>query len=280
MKRISTKTFALTTTLFFAACGGTESDDDGANNTLDVPQTVVRSGALVDVDGTPSATGAISIRTDGAGKRYVYLGPDFVQAMGPGDTELRLAKGSGNVADQIAADASNVSVAIGVIPNASSGAFLFEVPSNVDDTAFGFAVVWCPTAGVNFGVASFGGTGNRMFSAALTNVDGTPSATGSVTIRETGAGMFTLELGADFAQAMGPGDTEIRLAKGDDNIADQISADANSVSASLGIVPNGASGAMSFTFSQAEPSDFGYVVIWCPTAGVNFGVGDLSAVAN
>lgn len=265
--------------LGLAACGGTEEGDDG-NNTIDIPQTVVRSAGLMNIDGTPSATGSVSIRTDAAGKRYVYLGKDFVQAMGPGDTELRLAKGSNNVADQQAADGSSVSPAIGIIPNGASGDFLFEIPAGVDDAAFGFVIVWCPTAGVNFGVGSFGEAGNRQWTATLVNVDGTPSATGMVTITETGVGSFKLELGSDFAQAMGPGDTEIRLARTSDNVADQLAADDSSASGSLGIVPNASSGAMSFDFSGAEPSDYGFVIIWCPTAGVNFGVGGLAPVNN
>ncbi len=263
------------------ACGGSEDGDDGNNNnTTDIPQTVVRSAGLTNIDGTPSATGSVSIRTDAAGKRYVYLGKDFVQAMGPGDTELRLAKGSNNVADQQAADGASVSPAIGIIPNGASGDFLFDIPAGVDDASFGFVIVWCPTAGVNFGVGSFGEAGNRQWSATLTNVDGTPSATGMVTITETGVGSFKLELGSDFSQDMGPGDTEIRIAVGNSNVADQIAADDSSVSAALGIVPNGSSGAMSFDFTGAEPSDFGYVIIWCPTAGVNFGLGALAAVNN
>ncbi|MEQ8275978.1 MAG: DM13 domain-containing protein [Deltaproteobacteria bacterium] len=263
------------------ACGGDEGDDgNNNNNNTDIPQTVLRSAGLTNIDGTPSATGTVTIREDAAGKRFVYLGTDFVQGMGPGDTELRLAAGSNNVADQQAADGASVSPAIGIIPNGATGDFLFEIPAGVDHENFNFVIVWCPTAGVNFGVGTFGDAGNRSWTASLVDVDGTPSATGMVTITETGVGQFKIDLGADFAQAMGPGDTEIRLARDMTNAGDQIAADATSVSDSVGIVANGSSGAMSFDFTGAEPSDFGYVIIWCPTAGVNFGVGGLSAVSN
>ena len=264
-----------------AACGDDNDPNDGNNgNPTEIPQTVVRSGNLTNVDGTPSATGSISVRTDDDGKRYIYLGTNFVQEPGPGDTELRLARGSNNIADQVDADSTSVSPSIGIIPNGSSGEFLFEIPAGVDDTEFNFAVIWCPTAAVNFGVASFGDAGTRQFSSMLANVDGTPSATGTVTIRETGIGTFTLELAADFVQEQGPGDTEIRLAKGNGNVAEQRDADATSVSDALGVISNGASGSMSFDFSGADPSDFPYVIIWCPTAAVNFGVGSLSSVPN
>ncbi len=139
-----------------AACGSdTEpANTNNSNNTATIPGTVLRSGSLTNVDGTPSATGSISMRMDDAGKKYLYLSSDFVQEMGPGDTELRLAKAGTSIAEQMAADASNVSPAIGIIPNAATGEFLFEIPDSVDASSFSHAIVWCPTAGVNFGAGS------------------------------------------------------------------------------------------------------------------------------
>ncbi len=247
------------------------------NNNNNVPETVVRASSLSNVDGTPSATGSVSIRTGADGKRFIYLGTDFAQEMGPGDTEVRLAMGGGNAGEQLMADANSVSPSLGIIANGSEGEQLFEIPSSVDDTTFSHVIIWCPTAGVNFGVAEFGGGGSgATFTGTLANVMGTPSATGAVTITETSAGNYTITLGADFAQEMGPGDTEIRLAKGDGNVAEQIMADAANVSSSLGIITNGASGTMTFDFSGSNPADFSHIIIWCPTAGVNFGAGAIS----
>jgi hypothetical protein len=265
--------------LGIAACGSDPEpgNSNNTNNNKAVPGTVVRSGSLTNVDGTPSATGSISVRTDDAGKTYLYLSADFVQEMGPGDTELRLAKAGTSIADQMAADASSVSAAIGIIPNASTGTFLFEIPSSIDAASFSHAIVWCPTAGVNFGVSNFGNGSTRTFGATLANVDGTPSATGSVTLTETSAGTFMISLGADFVQEMGPGDTEIRLAKAASNIADQMAGDPASVSDALGVVPNAHTGARTFEITGIEPGDYGHLIIWCPTAGVNFGAGSISA---
>ncbi len=233
--------------------------------------TARRSGTLMNVDGTPSATGFVGFGTNATGM-VAQLGMDFVQEMGPGDTELRLAMSDENVGDQIAADAANVSPAIGIIPNASTGTFTFDLPAGVDPLAFTHAIIWCPTAAVNFGVAELG-----TVAGTLANVEGTPSATGSITIAANATGGYTVSLGADFVQEMGPGDTEIRLAAGDGNVAEMIAEDAGSVSAALGIIPNAATGARSFDVSIPNLASYTHAIIWCPTAAVNFGAGAISA---
>lgn len=278
--------FALILAMALAGCGETDGNNDNsttANNTannggLDVPQTVVSSGSFTDVADTPPATGAISVREDDDGTLYVYLGADFMQGEGPGDTELRLAKGDGNAGEQLEADSSSVSEPIATIANGASGEMLLEIPGSVNVADFSYAIIWCPTAGVNFGVAEIGDAGTDLasWSGTIEPVADSPMASGGVTIEEQANGEFKITLGADFMQGEGPGDTEVRLAMGSDNAAAQLESDPNSVSDAIGTVANGASGTQEFTISM-DPSSYTHLIIWCPTAGINFGVAELAA---
>ena len=252
--------------------GTTPMMDGGAVETMGTP---IAGTSLMDVDGTPSATGFVQI-VDVGGEIHALIDSDFVSAMGPGDTELRFARADTNLGDQMSADASSVSAAVGIIANGSMGtAYDFVVPSSIDLSDLQYAVIWCPTASLNFGVGQLAG---RV--ATLEDVDGTPSATGSVRMAPNASGGFTLTLGADFVQAMGPGDTEVRLAMGSGNVAEQMSASADSVTAPLAIIPNAATGTQTIEIpASIDVADFSYVIIWCPTASVNFGVGELSSFA-
>ena len=151
----------LALTGLLAACGG---DDDANNNTNTNNNTNNNAGVLTEVrsaafvadgaGGTPDATGTARISRGEGGKLYVELGADFKQEEGPGDTQLLLARGMNNIAEQRDADASSVSAVVGTITNGATGAQTFTVPDGVDVDQFDYAIVWCPTAGVNFGAAS------------------------------------------------------------------------------------------------------------------------------
>jgi len=268
-----------------AACGSDGDNQNSNNNTNNAGNiTTLKSGSLVadGAGGAPDATGQISLGRDSVGTHFIVLGTDFKQEMGPGDTQLILARTSDNVQAQRDADASSVSAAIATISNGFSGAATFEVPDGVDATAFDFIIVWCPTAGVNFGAAqlgeSAGGTMTVVRQAGLVadGSGGAPDATGMVQVVRDNAGKLYVALGSDFSQEMGPGDTQLILARSADNVQAQRDADVASASGSLGTIPNGGSGAMQFEVpSSVDLDDFDYVIVWCPTAGVNFGAAEL-----
>ncbi len=157
--------FILCVSVGAAACGdddGSTSSDAGTGSAPSTTDTSDASSALsptaeaqlMDVEGTPSATGLVQIGTNAAGETVVELGSDFMQATGPGDTELRLAQTDENVQEQLDADPMSVSPALGIIPNGGSGSFSFTVPSSIDVNDFDNVIIWCPTAGVNFGVGT------------------------------------------------------------------------------------------------------------------------------
>lgn len=269
--------------LSLAACGGDDPDNPNNSNnggTL----TAVRSGTLTadGAGGAPDATGAVSIRRDSAGALFVVLGSDFMQEAGPGDTQLFLAKTADNIQAQRDADPASVSAAIGTVTNGFSGAANYPLPSSVDAEAFNYLIVWCPTAGVNFGVAQLGESSGptlttvRQANFVSDGAGGAPNASGSVHIARSESGALYVQLGDNFAQEMGPGDTQLLLARTSDNVQAQRDSDAASVSATLGTIANGASGAQEFMIpSGVNVSDFDYVIVWCPTAGVNFGAAQL-----
>jgi hypothetical protein len=148
-----------------------------------------------------------------------------------------------------------------------------SVPSTVDVNAFDYAVVWCPTAAINFAAASLEGRTGQLVPEA-----GSPMASGGVSLWTDADGASHVTLSADFTQGMGPGDTELRLAKSGANLQEQIDGDATSVTDAVGIIPNGATGARTFDVpGSVDPSGFGYAVVWCPTAAINFGAAALSA---
>jgi hypothetical protein len=266
---------------FVTACGDDQGDNiPGGNNPPSGQGTTIRTGALTNVLGTPSATGSMRIEVNPSGKRFLILEEDFQQEIGPGDTEIRVAASAENLQVQIDADPNTVSPVIGIVPNGGSGSFTFEVPASVDLDALSFVVVWCPTAAVNFGTGQLRTvTRSVLQQTTLINVEGTPSATGPVTIEEDSTGARFVVLGDSFSQEMGPGDTELRFAFSDGNISDQLDADPGYVSPVVGVVPNGASGSFEFSLPPSvDLNQLTYVVIWCPTAAVNFGVGRLSEI--
>ncbi len=238
--------------------------------------TEVRQADLVadGPGGTPDATGTVNISRDASGKLYIVLEDDFAQEVGPGDTQLILARGEDNVQVQRDADADNVSPALGTIPNGANGTREFEVPAGVDIDDFDYAIIWCPSAGVNFGVAELP---SRSGTLAGDGDGGAPDADGSVSFARDSDGNLQIVLGDDFAQETGPGDTQVILAVGDGNVADQRTTNASNTSESIGTVPNGASGTQSFSIPESVDVDrFDHVIIWCPSAGVNFGVARLN----
>lgn len=265
------------------ACG----DDDGTTDTMtgmdlgtsmDMGEApaggfdVLRSGTLSDVPDSPGASGFVGFGRNDDGQLIARLGADFAQGMGPGDTELRLAMSDENLGDQMAADASSVSDAIGIIPNGMTGELELVVPAGIMPSDFSHAVVWCPTAAINFGVAELG-----TVAGTFETIADTPGAEGSISIARNESGGITVTLGEDFSQGMGPGDTEIRLANGSGNVAEMLEEDASSVSPSVGIVPNGATGSMVFEASGVMASSFTHAIIWCPTAAINFAVAPIEA---
>jgi hypothetical protein len=238
--------------------------------------STVRQGNFISdgAGGAPNASGVIQVVRDDAGKLALMLGDDFAQEMGPGDTQLILARTDANVQAQRDADATSVSAAVGTIPNGGSGAMHFELPAGLDLDAFDYAIVWCPTAGVNFGAAKLP---LRSGSFTADGAGGAPDARGGVAFERDAEGALTVVLGADFAQEMGPGDTQLILARTDGNVNEQRSADAASTSPAIGVVPNGRTGGLSFTLPAGVDADaFDYAIIWCPTAGVNFGAARLN----
>ncbi len=243
---------------------------DGSDRTVVRTATLMADGA----GGAPDATGEVRIERSSDGSLVIVLGDDFTQEMGPGDTQLILARTGDNVQMQRDADASSASMSLGTIPNGASGAREFTVPAGVDLDAFDYVIVWCPTAGVNFGAAQLP---LRSGILVADGAGGAPDATGSVMLVRGTANELLVELGADFMQEMGPGDTQLILAKGEGNVAEQRMAEAMNASDSLGTITNGASGMQSFEVPAGVDVDqFDFVIIWCPTAGVNFGVASLN----
>ena len=246
--------------------------------------TTVRQGRLAGdgAGGAPDATGAVSFGRDATGAIFVSLGDDFAQETGPGDTQLILARTEANVQSQRDADPNSVSPSLGTVPNGFQGARTFAVPAGVSIADFDYLIVWCPTAGVNFGVARLDGAGAPERTAVRSSTlegdgaGGAPDAVGSVQILRTAQGALLVRLGDDFAQEVGPGDTQLILARSADNVQSQRDADPSSASPSLGTIPNGGSGAREFEIPTNIDLDvFDYVIVWCPTAGVNFGVAEL-----
>lgn len=255
----------------------TASINFGAANLGDeVAPTVVRMGAFVNdgAGGVPNAAGTFEVVRDAAGKISLQTGADFRVDMGPGDTQLFLARSDDNIETQRSADASSVSAVIGTISNGATGALSFEIPAGVDLNDFDYAIVWCPSAAINFGAAKLP---LRTGAFVADGAGGAPDATGGVAFERDASGALTVVLGADFMQEMGPGDTQLFLARGDGNINEQKMASAAAVSPALGVVPNGATGGLTLTVPAGVETDaFDYAIIWCPTAGVNFGAARLN----
>ena len=266
-----------------AACGGDDSDPipDGDDVVGDL--TTISGGELLadGPGGVPDATGSVRIAEDNDGNQYVVLSDNFSQEMGPGDTQLILATTQANVEEQRTANSNSVSEPLGVVPNGFSGSAAYRIPENVDVGAYSYLIVWCPTAGVNFGAAALitdvSDTIVRTNALVSDDFNGVPYVTGTVSVVRSGS-QLSIALSSDFQQLEGPGDTQIFLARSADNITAQRNADPSSVSEVLGIIPNGATGAQSFALSSnVDVDDFDYVVIWCPTAGINFGAALLPA---
>ncbi|MEO1335287.1 MAG: DM13 domain-containing protein, partial [Myxococcota bacterium] len=239
-------------------------------------RTAVREASLVadGAGGAPDATGTVRIERDATGGLYVALADDFAQEMGPGDTQLILARTGDNIQSQRDADAESTSMSLGTIPNGASGERAFALPSDVDLDDFDYAVIWCPTAGVNFGVAQLPLRAGQLAGDGPGNA---PDASGGIAISRGADNALTIELADDFMQEMGPGDTQLILAKGDGNVNDQRTMAASNASDSLGTITNGASGSQSFAVpDDVDLDQFDYAIIWCPTAGVNFGVAELN----
>lgn len=279
-----THAFMITVALLAAAACG--DDDDGSinNNNSSDTLTPQRTGTLVadGAGGAPDATGTVTISANADGELFITLGQDFMQEMGPGDTQLILARTGENIATQRTADADSASASLGTVANGFSGAATFPIPASVDVEAFDFLVVWCPTAGVNFGAAELSGGGlpvRDIVRTAMLVADGAggaPDATGTVQIERSTEGALLVAFGEDFVQEMGPGDTQVILARTGDNVQSQRDADPASASMSIGTIPNGATGAREFQVPAGVDLDaFDYVIVWCPTAGVNFGAAEL-----
>ena len=275
-------TLSLATLL--AACGG--DDEDGNNNGPNGGNpslTTLRTGTLVGdgAGGAPDATGGVSFGRDASGTLFVTLGNDFAQEAGPGDTQLILARTGANVQVQRDADPDSVSVSLGTVPNGFAGAQSFAVPASVNIEGFDYLIVWCPTAGVNFGAARLDSRTPDEVVIRSSTLEGdgagrAPDATGSVQIVRNTDGRLLVRLGDDFAQEAGPGDTQLILARSRDNVQAQRDADPSNASPALGTIPNGGSGAREFDIPSAvDLDDFDYVIVWCPTAGVNFGAAEL-----
>ena len=218
-------------------------------------------------------TGSVQIVRSTGGRLLVRLGDDFAQEVGPGDTQLILARSGDNVQAQRDADPSSTSPSIGTIPNGARGTREFEIPSGVDLDDFDYVIVYCAPAGVNFGAAKLP---LRAGSLAGDGAGGTPDASGDVALARDLNGDLVVQLADAFMQEAGPGDTQLILARTADNVQAQRNRDPNAASASLGTIPNGGSGARAFAVPQNVDVDlYDYAIVWCPTAGVNFGVARL-----
>lgn len=268
------------TGLLLSACG--EEDDPNTDPNNETKLTVIRSATLSGdgAGGAPDATGTVALARDPDGALYITLGDNFMQEMGPGDTQLFIAKASGNIDAQMSAAPSSVAL-IGTISNGFSGAKNFAVPAGTDVDALPFAIVWCPTAGVVFGTAELDPASGpspevvRSASFVADGAGGAPDATGTVRVLREGSNL-SIVLGEDFSQEMGPGDTQLFLARGNGSITEQMGADPSSVSPVLGTLGNGTSGMHSFDLGSTVDLDaYDYVVVWCPTAGVVFGAAEL-----
>ncbi|MEL6188933.1 MAG: DM13 domain-containing protein, partial [Myxococcota bacterium] len=205
----------------------------------------VRTASLVadGAGGAPDATGTVNVVRTGT-QLSIQLGPDFAQEMGPGDTQVILGRTGDNVDTQRMADATSVSMSLGTIPNGASGERSFDLPAGVDLDAFDWVIIWCPTAGVNFGAAELP---KRTGTLAGDGAGGAPDASGAVSFARNGAGQLEVQLGADFMQEMGPGDTQLILTRSSDNVDTQRMTDPASASMSLGTITNGAAGAQTFS---------------------------------
>ena len=146
-------TSILTCTL--AACGDDDSDSghDPAE-TGDLTTTLVGTFTNDGAGGAPNASGSVSVGMNDEGALFVVLGSNFSQEMGPGDTQLYLAQSGDNLDTQRGADTDSVSEALGTIANGYSGSLTFPIPATINLDDLSYVVVWCPTAGINFGSAA------------------------------------------------------------------------------------------------------------------------------
>ena len=121
--------------------------------------------------------------------------------------------------------------------------------------------------GMDATTADDGGPVVGSRTATITPVGGPPTE-GTATL--TGN---TLSIDVSIA-AGGPGATQVILAQSDGEIADA-AADTFVVVGTLDSA-DGFDGEMDFELpSGTDGADFSHVVIWCPTAMINFGVGSL-----
>lgn len=278
---------ALALTGGLIACGdddesGVTSDDtppnsDGDEDTeppSDSTQVIVRSSTLSPNPETEQefVSGTLHL-TRSEGVLSIVLDDDFEQLSGPGDTEVFFARSSENIDAQREADSANVSERLGVIPNGGSGTFSFSIGGNIDPDDYDYIVIWCPNAGVNFGWVML------PFRSGILAGNGSedpPDASGDIEFTRNEDGNLIINLGENFMQEEGPGNTQLFLARSGDNIDEQRAEDAGSVSEVIGVIENGASGAFSFTIPEGVDVDlFDYVVVWCAPAGINFGTAQL-----
>lgn len=141
--------------LFAAALGITGCKNDPAqpivnNNGPVAPTTVLRTGTLTAENGTPTA-GSVSVIRDANSDQWVNFGTDFTSSFATGTVTVYLAKSGSRIGDQRMLPPPPVPNILAVGFVTKNGAQALKLPGA--SAGFGYVVLYCETAEINFGNA-------------------------------------------------------------------------------------------------------------------------------
>ncbi len=141
--------------LFAAALGvaGCKSDPVQPiinNNGPVAPTTVLRTGTLTAENGTPTA-GSVSVIRDANNDQWVTFGSNFTSSFATGTVTVYLAKAASRIGDQRVLPPPPVPNILAAGFVSSNGAQALKLPAS--STGFGYVVLYCETAEINFGNA-------------------------------------------------------------------------------------------------------------------------------
>jgi hypothetical protein len=121
------------------------------NNGPVAPTTTLKTGTLVAENGTPTA-GTLSIVKDANNEEWVSFNANFTSTFATGTVTVYLAKTAARIGTQRTLPPPPVPniVAVGFVTR--NGAATMKIPGS--STGFGYVVLYCETAEINFGNAT------------------------------------------------------------------------------------------------------------------------------
>ena len=121
------------------------------NNGPVAPTTVLRAGTLTPENGTPTA-GMLNIVKDANNDQWVTFSPSFASSFATGTVAVYLAKSSTSIGSQRTLPPPPVPNILAVGFVGKNGEQSIKIPGS--STGFGYVVLYCETAEINFGHAA------------------------------------------------------------------------------------------------------------------------------